>query len=190
MKWFHRILGIILGILILAALFRILLPAFQGGNEWRAFVDAVGLARLEMITLCLGLVLGLFIYILSGLPADPRGNYLTYETANGNISVSIKALQEFISHIKGEFSSVLQLTPKVKPHDENLSVVLEVKVRAGTPIPEVGRLLQERTRKLIQDKIGISDVRDIEVKITEIAKEKESKQAEFTPLPSAASDKS
>lgn len=188
MKWFHRILGVLLGVLLVAVLFRVLLPAFQGGDDWRAFLEAIGLARLETITLCLGLVIGLFLYMLTGLPSNPRGRYLTYETANGNISVSIKALQEFIAHIKGDFSSVLNLSPKVTAYDENLSVVLEVKVRAGTQIPEIGRLLQDRTRKLIQEKIGISDVRDIEVKIVEIAKDKEAKPAEFTPVPPPAGE--
>jgi len=181
MKWFHRILGLLLGILILAVLFRVLMPAFEGGDGWRAFLDFVFRARLETITLCLVLIIGLFMYMLTGLPADPRGRYLTYETANGNISVSIKALQEFIAHIKGDFASVLQLNPKVSTHDESLSVVLEVKVRAGTHIHELSRLLQDRTRNLIQEKIGISEVRDIEVRVVQIAREKESKPAEITP---------
>jgi len=188
MKWFHRILGVLLGVLLVAVLFRVLLPAFQGGDLWRAFLDSLFVGRMEVITVCLGLVIGLFLYMLTGLPSDPRGRYLTYETANGNISVSIKALQEFIAHIKGDFASVLHLNPKVSTHDENLSVVLEVKVRAGTHIPEVGRLLQDRTRKLIQEKIGISEVRDIEVKIVEIAREKDAKPAELTPLPPPAGE--
>jgi len=64
-------------------------------------------------------------------------------------------------------------------------VMLEVRVREGAPIPEISRMLQERARQLVQEKIGIADIRQVEVKIEEIVKEKEkeARPLEITPMP-------
>jgi hypothetical protein len=182
MKWAHRLLGLILLVLIAGVLFRILLPAFQGGETWRFFLDGIAADRGNVIILCLALLLGLVVYVLTGLSGGARSHYLSYESEQGNISISLKALQDFLGHLKGEFPSILSLVPRVTAQDEALDVVLEVRIKAGAPIPEISRMLQERARSLIQEKIGISDIRDVEVKVEEIVREKETKTQPITPL--------
>lgn len=173
MKWVHRLLGSLLVVVLTVVLFRVLMPALQGGTAWKDFLAKAGEHHLLVIAVCLGLILGLVLYVLTGLSARPRAAYLSYETKQGNISISLQALQEFIGHLRVEFPSVLALTPKVSARDEALDVVLQVKIKAGAPIPEVSRMLQERTRLMIQEKVGIQDIRDVEVKVEEIVREKE-----------------
>lgn len=182
MKWANRLLGVVLTALFAGVLFRVLLPAFQGGDTWRLFLSDVATGRGGVIVLCLGLLLGLVLYVLTGLNIHPRPHYLSYETDQGNISISLKALQDFLGHLKSEFPSVLQLHPRVRAVEEALDVVLEIRIKAGAPIPEISRMLQERARQLIQEKAGISDIRDIEVKVEEIVREKEPKAQPITPV--------
>lgn len=182
MKWAHRLLGILLTALFAGTLLRVLLPAFQGGETWSVFLGDVAADRGNVILLCLALLLGLVIYVLTGLATHPRACYLSYENEQGNISISLKALQDFLGHIKGEFPALLYLHPRVRAVDEALDVVLEVRIKAGAPIPEISRMLQERARQLIQEKAGISDIREIEIKVEEIVREKEPKAQSITPV--------
>jgi len=188
MKWAHRLLGLLLGALLLGVSFRVLLSAFQGGNTWIAFLDAAAFQRKEIIGVCLLFIFSLVGYVLTGLIGTPRAKYLAYETQYGNISISLKALQDFLGHLKNEFPTILSLVPKVRALDESLEVVLEVEVRAGAPIPEISRLLQERARNLINEKIGIADIRDIEVKVEKVVQEKTARSQEIAPMPPPAGD--
>ena len=185
MKWVHRLLGLVLAVLLLAGTFFLLLPAFQGGDVWRAFLDELQGRRIVAILWALAVLFSLIGYILSAVTGTPRAKYLAYETEFGNISISLRALQDFLGHLQKEFPAVVSLAPRVRALDESLDVMLEVRVREGAPIPEISRMLQERARQLVQEKIGIADIRQVEVKIEEIVKEKEkeARPLEITPMP-------
>ncbi len=192
MKWAHRLLGLALGAALLFLLVTILLPAFQGGEAWRTFLQPVT-AHPSMVAIgAAGLLLGLVVFFLTGFAPVSGSRYLAYETQQGNISISLKALQDFLAHMKSEFPAIVSLQPHVEALDENLDVVLEIRVKSGSPIPEVSRQLQDRARYLIQERIGISEIRDIQVKVEEIVKEKEKERdpraQEITPLPPPAGE--
>jgi succinate dehydrogenase/fumarate reductase cytochrome b subunit len=187
MRIAHRLLGLLLGGLVFVVALRVLVPAFAGGEDWANFVASLE-SRIPVIAVALGIVLGGVVYLLTGLVGTPRPRYLAYETQYGNISISLKALQEYLTHLKAEFPTVLSLVPKVEALDESLLVVLEVRVRAGAPIPEISRLLQERARLLIQEKVGIADIREVEVKIEEIVRDKDTKAQTITPVPPPAGE--
>ncbi|HMO05405.1 MAG TPA: hypothetical protein PKC67_06180 [Kiritimatiellia bacterium] len=188
MKGLHRLLGVVLVAAAVGASLYILLPAFQGGAAWTDFLTALGDRRAMVIVGAVLVVLAATVYLISGLSGTPRAAYLTYETEHGNISISLKALQEFLGHLRGDFPAILQLSPKVRVLDESLDVTLAVRVRAGAPIPEICRMLQERARALIQEKIGVAAIRDVEVKVEEIIKNDEAKPLEITPKPPPAGE--
>ncbi|HMO49741.1 MAG TPA: hypothetical protein PKE26_02425 [Kiritimatiellia bacterium] len=188
MKWAHRLLGLLIGATLIGLLFRVLLPAFQGGDIWVGFMESLIQQRHAVILVGLALLIALFAYVLTGLSSRPGSSYLAYETEFGAISISLKALQDFLSHIRTEFPTILALTPRVTALDESLDVVMEVKIRSGAPVPDISRMLQERARQIIHDKIGIADIRGIEIKIEEIVKEKEPKAQEITPMPPPTGD--
>lgn len=191
MKWAHRLLGILLVLLAGGALTRILLPAMQGGEYWSAFVSDFAGNRHGVMAYGLVLVVLVVAYIATSFGRGPSSQYLSYESKQGNISISLKALQDFLGHLKNEFPSILTLTPKVSARDEALDVILRVRVKAGAPIPEISRMLQERARSTIQEKVGISDIRDVEVKVEEIVRDKDSlasRSPETKPKPPLAGE--
>ena len=191
MKWAHRLLGLLLVLLAGGALTRVLVPALQGGSDWVAFVDEFAGNRHGVMAFGLVLVVLAVGYIATSFGRGPGSHYLSYESKQGNISISLKALQDFLGHLKSEFPSILTLTPKVSARDEALDVILHVRVKAGAPIPEISRMLQERARSTIQEKVGISDIRDVEVKVEEIVRDKDSlanRSVEPTPKPPPAGE--
>lgn len=185
MKWAHRIIGTLIGALLLVTLFRILLPAFQGGETWQAFTAFLAAERGRVIIVCLGFIAGLVAFVLTGLAYRPRAQYLSYESDGGNISISLKALQDFLSHLKGEFPAIISLRPQVTAHDEQLEITLNVSIQSDAPVPEISRMLQARARHTILERVGISDIRGIEVKVEEIvgAKESSVKSANLPAVP-------
>jgi len=188
MKWAHRLLGLLLGVLLTVVLFRILLPALQGGEVWAGFLDGLEARRMAAVVWSLLTLLALVAYVLTALRITPGPKYLAYETQHGSISISLRALQEFLSHLKKEFPAIVSMTPYVSAQNEGLEVTLEIKVRAGAPIPEISRMLQERARLLIEQKIGIADIRNIEVKVEEIVNDKELATQEIKPVPPPAGE--
>ncbi len=181
MKWIHRLIGLLIVAAALGASFIILVPAFQGGPVWTEFTAGVAERRIEVIVACIGIVLAVTAYVLTGFSSTPRATYLSYETEHGNISISLKALQEFLGHLRSEFPNVVSLSPKVRVLDESLDVTLEVRIRSGAPIPEICRMLQERARNLIQERIGVGAIREVEVKVEEIVKDKDAMPEVVTP---------
>ena len=188
MKWAHRLLGVLVGALCLGVSFYVLLPAFQGDSDWSSFLSCVSDHRSNVILICLLIILGFVGFVLTGLTSSPRAKYLAYQTQYGNISISLKALQDFLGFLKVEFPTILTLTPKVRALDESLDVTLEVRVRAGAPIPEISRMLQERARTLIQEKIGIADIHEIEIKVEEIVREKDDRDQDNSSRPPITGD--
>jgi hypothetical protein len=191
MKWAHRLLGLLLVLLAGGALTRILVPSIQGGTEWAGFVADFANNRHGVMAFGLVLIVLVVAYIATSFGRGPGSQYLSYESKQGNISISLKALQDFLGHLKSEFPSILTLTPKVSARDEALDVILHVRIKAGAPIPEISRMLQERARLTIQEKVGISDIRDVEVKVEEIVRDKDSlasRTVESVPKPPPAGE--
>lgn len=182
MKWLHRLTGLVLLVVLAGSGAWVFVTALQGGASWGAFLDAAREQRIHVLIGGAFVGVGLLVYVLTCRAGKSNVHYLSYETEQGNISISLKALQEFLSHLKSDFPSIISLNPRVTAHDETLDVLLEVRIKAGAPIPEVSRMLQERARSLIQEKVGVSDIRDIEVKIEEIIREKETKAQALTPV--------
>jgi uncharacterized alkaline shock family protein YloU len=60
------------------------------------------------------------------------------------------------------------LEPDLKPVNGGVDVQLDVKVKAGAQIPELCRMLQDRTRECIKQNVGLSEVREVRVRVQEI----------------------
>lgn len=188
MKWAHRLLGIVVGVTLLVVSLRMLASALPGDPAWQEFITLLGEKRTGVIGLCLVMVLACVAYGITAVGFRTRSRYLSYDTQHGSISVSLKALQDFLALLRTEFPSILTLVPRVLATDGGLDVVLEVRVRSGAPIPEVSRMIQERARLLIEERIGIADIRGIEVKVEEIVSEKEQSIHDIKPVPPPAGE--
>ena len=93
---------------------------------------------------------------------------ISFDSEGGTVSISVNAVCDFISKLGDEFESVKSIDPKVHSEKEMVSIDLNLKVRTGTRIPELSAQLQTRVRESVRDGLGIVDVREIKVNITEI----------------------
>jgi uncharacterized alkaline shock family protein YloU len=118
-----------------------------------------------------GLVLVLIVLIYLGTfgTARPRKRYISFESEHGEVSISVNAVRDFIRKLGDEFSAVISLDPQIRYEKKLIRVDLNVKVQTGARIPELSKMLQERVRESLRDGLGIVEVREIKVKIQQIA---------------------
>lgn len=121
------------------------------------------------------LVAGLLAVILAVLTAatsftararDER--FISFESDAGTVSVSVDAVTEFLVKTSREFAGILGMDAKIPSREEPIEILLDVKIKSGSNIPELSRLLQQHIRLNMRETIGISDISAIRVKVREI----------------------
>jgi len=115
------------------------------------------------------LVLIVLVYLATFGTSQPRKRYISFESEHGEVSISVNAVRDFIRKLGDEFSSVISLDPHIRHDRKQICVDLNVKVQTGARIPELSKMLQDRVRESLRDGLGIVDVREIKVKIQQIA---------------------
>lgn len=109
------------------------------------------------------------VYLLSfGKSRHPKLRVISFDSPDGAVSISVSAVCDFIRKLGGEFTAVVSLDPTVRSEKDLLSIDLDVKVQAGSRIPELSQLLQNRVREGVRDGLGIAEVQEIKVHIREI----------------------
>jgi len=167
-KFLHRLTGLVI----------VLLPLVGGGliiygNGFNTSLrDTVCefIQRSPMIGIAIGLVLLLIGLVYLGTFGRPRPRLRTisFESEGGTVSISVNAVCDFIRKLASEFEAVKDIDPKLRAEKDMVSIDLNLKVRTGTRVPELSTLLQERVRESIRDGLGIVDIREIKVNISEI----------------------
>ncbi len=121
-----------------------------------------------------GVVVGL-VLILIGLvylgtlgEHRPRVRYISFESEEGDVSISMNAVRDFIRKIADEFAMIASLDPVIRSEKDTISIDLNVKIQTGSRIPELSQLLQSRVRESIRDGLGIAEVQEIKVRVQEI----------------------
>jgi uncharacterized alkaline shock family protein YloU len=125
----------------------------------------------QRLWLIFGPIAALFlalIYALSGFRSPERVQYLAYDIEGGAVSISLRAIEDLIARLADEFAAVVSLHPRIRAVNGAVDVQLDVKVKAGAKIPELCKMLQDRTKDSISANVGISDVKEVRVRVQEI----------------------
>jgi uncharacterized alkaline shock family protein YloU len=108
------------------------------------------------------------LYLVTLAPRRQPMRYISFDSEGGNVSISNGAVRDFIRKVGEEFGAVISMEPRLRADKNLISIDLDVKIQAGTRIPELSQMLQERVRESIRDGLGIAEVREIKVRIQEI----------------------
>lgn len=112
------------------------------------------------------LVLG-FLYTLGSPKRGP--NFVSFDTEEGAVSISRTAISDFVRKLGDEFAAVVSLDPVVfADRRHQLTLILNMNVRAGTRVPELSKLLQERVKESLRDDLGFAEVKKVSVKVQKI----------------------
>jgi len=114
------------------------------------------------------MVLVSLLHLITFSPRRKKMKTISFDSEGGVVSISVSAVCDFIRKLGDEFESVKNIEPKLRSEKEMVSIDLNLKVRTGTRIPELSAQLQARVRESIREGLGIVDVREIKVNISEI----------------------
>ncbi len=114
------------------------------------------------------MVLLSLLYLVTFGPRRQKARYISFDSGNGSVSISISAVRDFIRKLGDEFGAVVGIDPKIRVEKDLISIDLDVKLQTGTRIPEFSQMLKDRVREGIHDGLGIAEVREIKVRIQEI----------------------
>ena len=95
--------------------------------------------------------------------------FLTFENEGGTISISVKAINDFLAKLADEFAGIVRLRTVVSAsRDGRIKVRLDVSVKAGTKIQQLSQVLQQRVRESMRDNLGIAEVHAVKVNVSSI----------------------
>jgi len=167
MKFLRFIVGFVLFV-VLAASAVYLANAALTRESWEHAIGVVGSSRLRALECASVFLLLIVLYVLTGIRRCKGEQFITFETEGGSVSISMKAIRDFLARVGDEFAAVLSLEPAIRAVGGSVEVDLNLRVKAGTQIPELSKMLQERIRESIKDNLGFTDVRTIRISVREI----------------------
>jgi hypothetical protein len=168
-KFWHALVGLVLFlVLVVVAAGLIYLPIARY-SEWAKVLSVLG--NQPWLAACAGaaLLALVLLFMVTGSPRrEPQEQYLSFQNEGGTVSISIRAVRDFIARLGSEFAAISSLQPTLQARGGALYVELDVKVRSGTQVPELCRLLQDRVRESIAGSFGLSEVKAVKVNVREI----------------------
>ena len=167
MKFLRFIVGFVLFVILAAGAFYLVNAALTR-ESWEQAIAVVRTSRLRALEYASVFLLLIVLYVLTGIRRSKGEAFITFDTEGGSVSISMKAIRDFLSRVGDEFAAVLSLEPAIRAAGGSVEVDLNLRVKAGTQIPELSKMLQDRIRETIKDNLGLADVRAIRISVREI----------------------
>jgi hypothetical protein len=170
MKFLHGLFGFVIFILLLAIGAGLVYGATYGYHtHWMKMLDLLKTERMAVLGAGASIVLLLLLYILTMWQrSDMAAQFISYNGRSGKVSICIKAVRDFVQKTSDEFAAITSMHPVLNFHHGGLDVDLDLRVTAGTQIPELCRMLQERVTERLHEELGLQDVRHVRVTVREI----------------------
>lgn len=171
-RFFHALFGLALFALIFGGAGVVARAGLPGIGDWERLSRFVAGER-WLVLGAVGVVFFVYVlYLLTGIRPKVRGEqFLTFANDGGAVSISLRAVREFLARLGEEYAAIVHLQPQVRARGDAIDVEFDVRVRAGTQIPELCQMLQERVRQSLRENLGLAEVRNIRVNVREIVGE-------------------
>ena len=96
--------------------------------------------------------------------------FVDFDSSDGSVGISDKAMKDFVDRVAYEFSSVKHAQTKVISTKGSLGFILKIKILEGNNILELSQQMQSRIRQSIMSSLGIENVENVSIKVSEIIK--------------------
>jgi hypothetical protein len=167
MKLAHALSALVVFLLVVCGVY-FLYVALGTDAGWSL---AYGMLSSDLNLLLTGVLAGLLMMLVFSM-TTPRSRtlpeYISFDGHGGEVSISLKAVKDFVQRIAAEYAAIVNMQPTLTVRNGSIEVELDVRVTAGTHIPELCQMLQERVRESMTDTLGLSDIRTIKVNVREI----------------------
>ncbi len=124
----------------------------------RLIIGGVGLA--------LAVVFFTYVYIKSRMAREEPS--IAFDNPDGEVSISIKAIEDFVGRIGRDFAEVKSLEPAIVARREGVHIQLKVELWSGTNIPKLTERIQNVIKSQVQNILGIENVQSVTLSVSKI----------------------
>ncbi len=141
------------------------------GNTVNREVGEAISSALEMPIVSIGLgailILSVVLRWVGGC-GKKKDVFIDFDSEDGSVGISTKAIQDFIERVGKEFAAVKSIESELVREKNALDIAIGVKVISGNKIPELSQVLQQRIRESVRESLGLDEIRNITIKVQEI----------------------
>lgn len=94
-----------------------------------------------------------------------QSRFIAFENPGGEVRVSVSAIAEYLARIAGDFPWLVSSKPVVTVQGRRVSVDMQCRVKAGHPLPELSRSLQNRVRDSLAKALGLAEIENVAVTV-------------------------
>lgn len=121
----------------------------------------VGLIGIVLLTLS-------FVHLYSAGRRRKRGKTISFENPDGEVNISLSAIEDFVKRISEDVTEIKQLDCKVTNSKKGLNVTNDVVVYAGISIPEITEKFQNMIKLKLEGILGIENNIKIRMHVKEV----------------------
>ncbi len=164
---FYAAIIIIIGLALIVFSFNLLLPLdinnlliyAQSSHNSRIIIGLTGLLLILVSFSFAQIILGKF----------QREKTIAFSTSNGQVTISLSAVEDLIRRLAGIIPEIKELKPNVVANKKGIIVDMRVILRSEGNIPELTSRLQDITKSKIQEVLGLEEQIIVRIHVAKIA---------------------
>lgn len=105
-----------------------------------------------------------------------REKTIAFENPDGQVTISLSAIEDFIKRAIKQMPEVKELKPNVKASKKGITIVNRVVLFSDINIPETTEKIQNIVKTRVQDMLGVEEPINIRVHVIKIAHKEEMRE--------------
>jgi uncharacterized alkaline shock family protein YloU len=102
-----------------------------------------------------------------------REKTIAFENPDGQVTISLTAIEDFIKRALKQLPEVKELRPSVKAGKKGIKIINRVTLFSDINIPETTEKIQNIVKNRVQDMLGVEEPIDIRVHVVKIVHKEE-----------------
>lgn len=112
-------------------------------------------------------ILGL-LFLNMRVKAEKGGRTISFDNPEGEVTISVRAIEDFVKRVGQEFSQVIEMTPAILAARDGIKVKAKTVLIAGSNVPRLSESIQHTIKSRMQNILGIENVIGIEINVSKL----------------------
>ena len=170
--FFYTIVFLLLGGLLIAISLNLVpqetivetLNTFYTARDVRLIMGVTGLVIIFINAMVIQITMGKI----------KRERTIAFENPDGQVTISLTAIEDFIKRALKQLPEVKELRPSVKAGKKGITIINKVTLFSDINIPETTERIQNIVKSRVQDMLGVEEPINITVHVVKIVHKEES----------------
>lgn len=158
----------ILGTIILGFILLLGASGWLGNKDYLEAVISGQLSSQTGILAGIIMIVAGLIFLKMRISARTGDKCISFDNPEGEVTISIKAIEDFVKRVGQEFSQIVDMSSQIVPVHGGLKVKVKVSLLAGSNVPQITENIQHVIKSRVQNILGIESILGIEVNVSKI----------------------